>query len=78
MADYVRAYVPGDSYFFTVALLERRRRLLTENIEALRDAFGSVRARRPFRMMPSSYFPITSIAFGRYHRTIRIFQSADA
>jgi putative transposase len=46
MPDYVRAYVPGGSYFFTVALLERRRRLLTENIEA----FGSVRARRPFRI----------------------------
>lgn len=50
MPDYVRAYVPGGSYFFTVALLERRRRLLTENIEALREAFGSVRARRPFRI----------------------------
>ena len=34
MPDYVRAYVPGGSYFLTVALLERRRRLLTENIEA--------------------------------------------
>ena len=31
MPDYVRAYVPGGSYFFTVALLERHRRLLTEN-----------------------------------------------
>jgi putative transposase len=49
MPDYVRAYVPGGSYFFTVALLERRRRLLAENIEALREAFGSVRDRRPFR-----------------------------
>ena len=50
MADYLRAYVPGGSYFFTVASLERGRRLLTENIEALREAFGSVRARRPFRI----------------------------
>jgi hypothetical protein len=31
-------------------LLERGRRLLTENIEALREAFGSVRARRAFRI----------------------------
>lgn len=40
----------GGSYFFTVALLERRCRLLTEHIEALREAFGSVRDRRPFRI----------------------------
>ena len=50
MPDYVRAYVPGGSSFFTVALLERRRRLRNKNVEALREAFGSVRARRPFRI----------------------------
>ena len=50
MPDYVRAYVPGGSHFFTVELLERHRGLLTENIEVLREAFGSVRARRPFRI----------------------------
>jgi len=57
MPDYVRAYVLGGSYFFTVALLERRRRLLTENIEALREAFGSVRARRPFRIDATVILP---------------------
>ncbi len=36
---------------------------------ALADRSGS---------MPSSYSPITSIAFGRCHRTIRIFQPAGA
>ena len=36
------------SYFFTVALLERRRHLLTENIDVLRDAFRTVRKERPF------------------------------
>jgi len=50
MPQYVRAYVPGGAYFFTVALLERRGRLLTENIEALREALRSVRDRRPFRI----------------------------
>lgn len=34
---------PGGSYFFIVALPERRRRLLTGNIEALQEAFQSVR-----------------------------------
>jgi putative transposase len=50
MPDYIRAYVPGGSYFFTVALLERRRHLLTENIDALREAFRTVRNQRPFRI----------------------------
>lgn len=39
MPSYIRAPVPGGSYFFTVALLERRRRLLTEHIDGLREAF---------------------------------------
>jgi putative transposase len=50
MPHYIRAYVPGGSYFFTVALLERRRRLLTEHIDALRAAFASVRRERPFHI----------------------------
>lgn len=48
MPRYIRAFVPGGTFFFTVALLERRRRLLTSHIEALREAFASVRAERPF------------------------------
>ena len=48
MPDYVRAYIPGGTYFFTVALLERRRRLLTEHIDALRDAFQKIKRERPF------------------------------
>ncbi|MCB1820832.1 MAG: hypothetical protein KDI73_04535 [Candidatus Competibacteraceae bacterium] len=39
MPHYIRAYVPGGSYFFTVALLERHRCLLTEHVAALRAAF---------------------------------------
>ncbi|MEW5912296.1 MAG: transposase [Thermodesulfobacteriota bacterium] len=50
MPHYVRAYIPGASYFFTVALLERHRHLLTENITTLREAFRAVRCERPFRI----------------------------
>jgi putative transposase len=50
MPDYIRTHIPGASYFFTVALLERHRHLLTENISALRAAFRSVRQTRPFRI----------------------------
>lgn len=48
MPDYRRVYLPGGTYFFTVALLERRLKLLTENIDSLREAFGVVKAERPF------------------------------
>ena len=48
MPHYVRADIPGGTFFFTVALLERRRRLLVENIATLREAFRGVRHRYPF------------------------------
>ncbi|MDI6854125.1 MAG: transposase [Deltaproteobacteria bacterium] len=48
MPRYLRAVVPGGTFFFTVALLDRRRQLLTENIDLLRKAFQAARRRRPF------------------------------
>jgi len=48
MPRYSRAFVPGGTFFFTVTLLERRRALLTEHVDVLRQAFRAVRARRPF------------------------------
>jgi putative transposase len=48
MPQYIRAFVPGGTFFFTVTLLERRGRLLTENIDHLREAFKAARRRRPF------------------------------
>ena len=47
MPQYLRAFVPGGTFFFTVTLLERRRQLLTENIDKLREAFKAARQRRP-------------------------------
>ncbi|ANX05051.1 hypothetical protein PG2T_13280 [Immundisolibacter cernigliae] len=47
MPHYVRADIPGGTFFFTVALLERRRRLLVKNIGTLREAFRGVRHRHP-------------------------------
>jgi putative transposase len=37
-------------YFFTVVLAERRSRLLTENVQALRTALREVKAAHPFTM----------------------------
>ena len=46
---YRRAFVPGASYFFTVVTANRRP-LFAEarNVDVLREAFRSVRAKRPF------------------------------
>jgi putative transposase len=57
MPRYIRAHIPGGTFFFTVALLERRRRLLTEHIDALRAAFASVKARRPFTIDAAVILP---------------------
>ncbi len=50
MPDYCRNRVPGGTYFFTVNLLERQRRLLVEHVDALRAAVRSVRDRQPFHI----------------------------
>ncbi len=50
MSNYRRVWVPGGTYFFTVNLLERRRRLLTERIGALGEAFRTAQTARPFSM----------------------------
>ena len=48
MLQYIRAFAPGGTFFFTVTLLERRRKLLTEHIDDLRAVFKAARQRRPF------------------------------
>nr|WP_298127531.1 transposase [uncultured Pseudoxanthomonas sp.] len=50
MSNYRRVWVPGGTYFFTVNLLERRRCLLVEHVDLLRDAFRAARAARPFHL----------------------------
>jgi putative transposase len=48
MPNYRRVRVPGGTFFFTVNLLERRRALLVDHIDALRSAFEDARKARPF------------------------------
>ena len=50
MPNYRRNRIPGGTYFFTVNLLERKSRLLIDNIDALRAAVRKVRATRPFHI----------------------------
>jgi putative transposase len=48
MVNYRRNFLAGGSFFFTVNLIDRRLRLLTEHIGLLRHAFKSVCRRHPF------------------------------
>ena len=48
MPNYRRAFVPGGCWFFTVNVIDRRRRLLTDHIDALRAATRLTQTRHPF------------------------------
>ena len=48
MPNYIRAFIPGGTFFFTVTLLERRQRLLVDHVDLLRKVFDDARRRRPF------------------------------
>ncbi|MDX1916318.1 MAG: transposase [Methylophilus sp.] len=50
MPDYRRNRVPGGTYFFTVNLLERRGKLLTENIDLLRAVVIHTQKNIPFHI----------------------------
>ena len=57
MPTYRRFWVPGGTYFFTVNLSDRRGRVLTVNINALRAAFKETRAARPFDVIAAVVMP---------------------
>ncbi len=48
MTSYRRNFTAGGSFFFTVNLVERRLRLLTEHIDELRAAHRQTCRRHPF------------------------------
>jgi len=50
MPNYRRAFIPAGCWFFTANLLHRRSTLLTDQIEALREAAGRTRERYPFHI----------------------------
>ena len=57
MPQYLRAFIPGGTFFFTVTLLERRRKLWTEPIDNLRAVFMAARQRRPFTVQAMVILP---------------------
>src|SRR3989304_5661179 len=57
MTNYRRHFIPGGSYFFTVALAERSSRALVENIDLLRDSFSTVKRTMPFDLIAVAVLP---------------------
>jgi putative transposase len=57
MTNYRCNFLSGGSFFFTVNLAERRRRLLTDHIDALRKAFRYTRLRHPFTIEAIAVLP---------------------
>tara|TARA_R110001599_G_scaffold236514_1_gene435759 strand:+ start:2599 stop:3096 length:498 start_codon:yes stop_codon:yes gene_type:complete len=57
MPNYRRLYVPAGTYFFTVNLLDRRSRLLTDEIANLRAAYAKVARTWPFETLAICVLP---------------------
>ena len=48
MVNFRRNFIPGGTYFFTVALADRNSKLLTEHVNKLRNAFRKAQLKYPF------------------------------
>ena len=57
MPRYRREHVPGGTFFFTVNLLERRRRLLVDHVDDLRASFRSAWHAQPFEVIAIVILP---------------------
>jgi hypothetical protein len=78
MPGYRRRRIPGGTYFFTVALRDRRAEWLVTEVEELRAAVRATRTRHPFTSMPRWCCRTTCTARGRCPRgRQRISQAVD-
>jgi len=57
MTTYRRLFIPGGTYFFTVALADRSSSLLTERIDDLRAAYRYAHDRHPFETVAMVVLP---------------------
>ncbi|AXE65215.1 transposase [Hyphomonas sp. CACIAM 19H1] len=57
MPAYRRLYIPGGTYFFTVNLADRSRRLLTDHVTALRQSWREVEQDHAFSTLAAVVLP---------------------
>ncbi|HYG13464.1 MAG TPA: hypothetical protein VD885_04895 [Methylophilaceae bacterium] len=72
MSNYRRAPVAGATYFFTLALADRRSGLLVSHIEALRLAYRRARDLHPFHTIAiaSCRTQVHDWPFSSFHRYV--------
>jgi putative transposase len=83
MVRYRRLFVPGATYFFTVALQDRTATTLTDNIDLLRFAFRKARERSPFQIdaivvLPDHWHAVFTLPDGGadYSGRLRLIKAA--
>lgn len=59
MANYIRKYVPGATYFFTLRLADRSDDLLIRRVDLLRSVMRATRDRYPFHIDAITVLPAT-------------------
>src|SRR4051812_47213761 len=57
MPQYRRSRIEGSVYFFTVALADRKQRLLVDEIELLRKSYRAAQQRLPFETLAICILP---------------------
>lgn len=72
MVNYRRIWMPGGTFFFTLALRDRSADMLVRHIDDLRQAFGEVRSKRPWDTAPWWFYPTTYMRYGRFLKVIVI------
>ena len=76
MSTYIRPRSPSASVFFTVALADRKRRLLVDPVERLREAARATMAERPFNLdvwvvMPEHLHAVSTLPEGDADHSVR-------
>ena len=82
MVNYRRNRVAGGTYFFTVTLLERKKTLLIDHVDAMREIVRDVRHETPFTIdamviLPDHWHAVWTLPEGDdgYARRIRLIKS---
>jgi putative transposase len=57
MPRYIRSFVPGGTFFFTVTIADRSSDLLIREIRRLRASYASVQRRHPFETLAICVLP---------------------
>ena len=74
--QYRRTDVKGGTYFFTVNLAERYRRLLVEHVDVLRHVVRHVKQEHPFHINAFVVLPDHLHASGHCRMAMRILRHA--